>query len=372
LNTEAFLQDNRLWDGLLVGSAVIILTLLLKAIFHFVILKLQKLGEKTGSNGVNMILYALAGTKVWAIFIWLSVLALPLLKLHDSVNQVGRRIAILASAIQIMIWGLRAINHWRRNFLEKKIETDTSSIAAIGLLGTALQAMLVVTVILLALSNLGIDVGALIAGLGIGGIAVALAAQNILGDLLASLSIVLDKPFVVGDFIVVGDKAGTVEHIGIKTTRLKALSGEQLVFSNKNLLESLIQNFKRMRERRAIVRVGVVYSTPREKLEQIPGWLKGFIEKDPGLRFDRAHFSGFGASSLDFEMVFFVLSSQYADFMDRQQVLLLSIFSKFAEEGIDFAFPSTSVYVEKMPKKTPEGSPEFLNSQVSAPPQSNL
>ncbi|HWU44155.1 MAG TPA: mechanosensitive ion channel family protein, partial [Bdellovibrio sp.] len=204
-------------------------------------------------------------------------------------------------------------------------------------------------VVLFGMSNLGIDVGALIAGLGIGGIAVALAAQNILGDLLASLSIVLDKPFEVGDAISVGGLSGVVENIGLKTTRVRATTGEQLIFSNKDLLESRVQNFKRMWQRRVVLKIGVTYSTPESKLTQIPGWIKGFIEADETLRFDRAHFMNIGAHSLDFEVVFFVKSDSYQVYMDRQQALLLTIYNKFNFEKVEFAYPTQSIIVEKLP-----------------------
>lgn len=360
MNIENTLQDPQLWNSLLALGVIVFLTLFLKGALKFVISRLQKLAERTSGKWDDIVLYGLAGTKVWAIFIWLCAAALPLLKFHESVNQAGRRVAVVATAIQIMIWGLRAVGRWRDDFLEEKAGTDTSSVAAIGLLGTFLQSMLVILVALLALSNLGIDVGALIAGLGIGGIAIALAAQNVLGDLLASLSIVLDKPFVVGDFIVVGDKSGTVSHIGVKTTRVTSVNGEQLVFSNKNLLESQIQNFKRMNERRTLINIGVTYSTDREKLGKIPGWLKAFVEENPKLRFDRCHLTGFGASSLDFELVFFTKSPEYRDFADTQEEVLLKIFDKFTAEGVDFAFPSTSLYVEK-------GIPEAADRKIAAP-----
>src|SRR5690606_24321131 len=143
--------------------------------------------------------------------------------------------------------------------------------------------------------------------------------QRVLGDLLASLSILLDKPFVVGDFIVVGDLSGTVERVGLKTTRVRSLSGEQLVFSNSDLLESRIRNYKRMYERRVVFRFGVEYGTPREKLEWIPSAVKRIIEDLPDVRLDRAHFASFGPYSLDFEVVYYVLKADYNTYMDRQQ-----------------------------------------------------
>lgn len=338
-----------MWDSLVALALILGATLVLKGLLHALLTRLSRLTSRLHTDWDDIVIYAFMGTKAWAIFTWLAVAALPFLNFHSSVRDAGRQIAVVVTGLQIIIWGLRGIGHWRKNFLDRRIATDTSSVAAIGLLGTALQALLVVLIALLALSNLGVDIGALIAGLGIGGIAVALAAQNILGDLLASMSIVLDKPFVVGDFIVVGDKAGTVMNIGVKTTRLRSLSGEELVFANKFLLESQVQNFKRMHERRVVLKFGVTYSTSEAQLKHIPGWVRTFVESDEGLRFDRCHFSGLGASSLDFELVYYVKSSEFNDHMDRQQRLLLSIFSKLNEEKVEFAFPSTSVYVEKLP-----------------------
>jgi small-conductance mechanosensitive channel len=203
------------------------------------------------------------------------------------------------------------------------------------------------TVALLVLANLGIDVTAMVAGLGIGGIAVALAAQNILGDLFASASIVLDKPFVIGDFIIVGEDMGTVEHIGLKTTRVRSLSGEQLVFANNDLLKSRIRNFKRMNERRAAFGIGVTYQTPAEKLAAIPAMLREAVEAQSPTRFDRAHFKQYGDSALLFEVVYYVLSPDYNLYMDIQQAINLAVFRRFAEEQIEFAHPTYTVCLKK-------------------------
>jgi len=204
-------------------------------------------------------------------------------------------------------------------------------------------------IVLMALENVGIDITALVAGLGVGGIAVALAVQNILGDLFASLSIVLDKPFVIGDFIIIGDYMGTVEHIGLKTTRIRSLSGEQLVFANNDLLQSRIRNFKRMYERRVVFNLGVVYQTPHEKLQKIPQIVREIIEQQHPVRFDRAHFKSFGDFSLNFEVVYWVQNPDYTVYMDIQQAINLEIYRRFAEEGIEFAYPTQSIFVEKLP-----------------------
>jgi small-conductance mechanosensitive channel len=184
-----------------------------------------------------------------------------------------------------------------------------------------------------------------VASLGIGGIAVALAVQNILGDLFASLSITLDKPFSIGDFIVVGDFQGDVEDIGLKSTRVRSLSGEELVFANTDLLNSRIRNYKKLQERRIVFTVGVVYNTPSGKLEKIPGMLEEIIKPIPDTRFDRAHFKTLGDYSLDFEVVYYVLVPEYATYLDIQQRINLTIYKQFEDEGIEFAYPTQTVVV---------------------------
>ncbi|MBK8575396.1 MAG: mechanosensitive ion channel family protein [Elusimicrobia bacterium] len=198
---------------------------------------------------------------------------------------------------------------------------------------------------IILLDNFGFKLSAIITGLGIGGVAVALASQAILGDLLSYVSILFDKPFEVGDFIVVGEARGTVEVIGIKTTRLRSLGGEQLVFSNTDLTGSRVQNFKRMQERRVLFRVGVTYDTPVNVVQQIPGLLRTIVETVPQTRFDRAHFVAFGPSSLDFEIVFYVLSPDYNVSMDVQQAINLAIKMEFDSRNVSFAFPTQTIHV---------------------------
>jgi small-conductance mechanosensitive channel len=225
------------------------------------------------------------------------------------------------------------------------MKEDAAAATTIGALRFIAKLVLWTAVLLLALDNLGLDITTLVAGLGVGGIAVALALQSVLGDLFASLSIVLDKPFVIGDFIIVGDFLGTVEHIGLKTTRVRSLSGEQLVFSNGDLLSSRIRNYKRMAERRIVFGFGVVYQTPAEQLEAIPGMVREFIESLEKTRFDRAHFKGFGNFSLDFEVVYYVLVPDYNIYMDIQQQINLALYRRFEQDGIEFAYPTQTLYV---------------------------
>ena len=204
------------------------------------------------------------------------------------------------------------------------------------------------------LDNLGIKISTVIAGLGIGGIAVALAAQAILGDLFSYFAILFDKPFEIGDFIVIDNFMGNVEHVGIKTTRIRSLTGEQLVFSNTDLTNSRVRNYKRMERRRVLFRIGVTYDTSLENLKAIPGIIRGIIESIEDTLVDRVHFASFGDYSLIFEVVYYVLSSDYGKYMDIQQKINLRIMEEFGKRGIEFAFPTQTVYLESQVEGVPK------------------
>lgn len=195
--------------------------------------------------------------------------------------------------------------------------------------------------------NLGYNVTAIVTGLGIGGIAIALAAQNILGDLFNYFVIFFDRPFEIGDFIVVDDKRGNVEYVGIKTTRIKSISGEQIVISNSDLTNSRVHNFKRMEKRRIVFTLGVTYQTTPEQLREIPNIIKKIITEQPDAEIDRCHFATYGDFSLNFETVYFVTEPDYVKYMDIQQSINLMIFEEFSARGIEFAYPTQTVFVEK-------------------------
>jgi small-conductance mechanosensitive channel len=201
--------------------------------------------------------------------------------------------------------------------------------------------------IVFLLDNLGFKVSAVVAGLGIGGVAVALAAQAVLGDLFSYFAILFDRPFEIGDFIILDDYMGTIEHIGIKTTRIRSLGGEQVVMSNSDLTNSRIRNYKRMARRRVVFRFGVVYQSSAEQLKEIPAIIREIIIKQEKAEFDRAHFFAFGDSSLDFEVVFYVLSGDYTQYMDIQEGINLAIMEEFASRGIEFAYPTRTLYMSK-------------------------
>ncbi|MFQ5815674.1 MAG: mechanosensitive ion channel family protein [Candidatus Hydrothermarchaeaceae archaeon] len=201
--------------------------------------------------------------------------------------------------------------------------------------------------VIFLLDNLGFEISTLVAGLGIGGIAVALAAQAVLGDLFSYFAIMIDRPFEIGDFIIVGDYLGTVEHVGIKTTRIRSLGGEQLVFSNTDLTNSRIRNYKRMEKRRVVFNMGVTYQTSHEKLKEIPTVIRNIIENISDTVFDRAHFSSYGDFSLVFDVAYYVASGDYKKYMDIQQEINLKIKEEFEKRGIEFAYPTQMVYLNK-------------------------
>lgn len=286
---------------------------------------------------------AMRQTKGWFILAVAAFAASLVLGLPERTQEILQVIIVLVLLLQTAFWGNVLITAAVERYMERKVAEDPAAAMTISALSVLGKMFFFIVLVLLALDNLGVDITALIAGLGIGGIAVALAVQNILGDLLASLSIVFDKPFVPGDFITVGDKMGTVQHIGMKTTRLTSLSGEQLVFSNNDLLQSRIQNFKRMRERRVAFAIGVTYETPRAKLIQIPQILREAVELQTETRFDRAHFKDFGEFSLNYEVVYFVLTPDYTRYMDIQQAINLTIHERFESLGAEFAYPTQVV-----------------------------
>jgi len=266
------------------------------------------------------------------------------LDLGDSLEKGVRSAALVLVIWQAALWVNHFIATWLAHEIREKRSTDGAGATTVAMLGFLGRLGVWALTVLMILSNLGFDITALVASLGIGGIAVALAVQNILGDLFASVSIALDKPFVIGDFIIVGDMLGTVEYIGLKTTRLRSLGGEQLILSNADLLNSRIRNYKRMQRRRIVFSLTVVYQTPADKLEQIPRMIREIIEAQDQASFDRAHFQAFGDSALQFEVVYYVESAEYNVYMDTQQAINLALFRRFQEQGIEFAYPTRTLY----------------------------
>lgn len=236
---------------------------------------------------------------------------------------------------------------WLERSRRARGDDDRAAASSLAVIGFIAKAVIWVMVALMALENLGVNITTLVAGLGVGGIAVALALQNILGDLFASLSITFDKPFFVGDSVAIDAFTGTVQHIGIKSTRLLSISGEEIVISNADLLKSRLRNYGRMSERRVLFTIGVTYETPIETIEQIPGVIRTLIEAIPDARFARCHFSAHGAASLDFETVYYVLSADYTRHMDIQQEVHLQLHRAFTRLGVEFAYPTQRLIIER-------------------------
>ncbi|MCA1857613.1 mechanosensitive ion channel family protein [Massilia oculi] len=265
------------------------------------------------------------------------------LVMPDSWRLVVSRIAVASLVLQLGIWGDTALRGWRSQLLATP--GDGARKASSTVLFFMLRLVVWTVAFLMMLDNFGFNITTLVASLGIGGIAVALATQNILGDLFASLSIMLDKPFEIGDFIIVGDALGAVEYIGLKTTRLRGLGGEQIVFSNGELLRSRIHNHKRMASRRVAFVLRVAYGTGEAELTRIPALIREIVSARSDVDFERAHFFRYGDWSLDFEVVYHFKSPDYVLHMDAQQAILLQIYRAFQRECIQFAHPLSVVRV---------------------------
>lgn len=253
---------------------------------------------------------------------------------------------IVILVTQVAMWGTRIITVTVQRAFERQRVTNPATATHLTLVGLVGRIVLWSIAVLVMLDNLGFNISTLMASLGIGGIAIALAVQNILGDIFSSVSIALDKPFVIGDFIVVDSYMGTVEYVGMKTTRLRSLGGEQIIFSNTELLKNRIRNYKRMQERRVLFEFGIAYETPLDDIEQIPQMAREIISPDRfEVRFDRAHFKNYGDSALQFEVVYYVLDPDYNKYMDIQQAINLALLRKFRERGIAFAYPTQTLHL---------------------------
>jgi small-conductance mechanosensitive channel len=273
------------------------------------------------------------------VALWAGSLALTLNAHHE---HVWRLVVLVAVLLQAGLWAGGLVQFWSDRIVERRA-ADAGTRMTINVVGIAVRVVLWTIVLLVILDNLGINVTALVTGLGIGGIAIALAVQNILGDLFAALSIVLDKPFVVGDAINVGDAAGTVEHIGLKSTRLRSDSGEMIIISNGDLLKSRIRNYRGQEKRLVILKLGIAYGTPPEKLARVPEIIRAVAEKEKSVKFDRSNFTTFGIVALITESVYSVYKLSYAEYMNTQQRINLEIYRQLSAEEIEIAHQPPAV-----------------------------
>jgi small-conductance mechanosensitive channel len=324
----------------------VLLFLLLKVVHALLVSRLRPIAERFSAQTGPVVVEAIASIRTWLLLVVALFVASQLLALPPKATTFVNALTIVVCLLQVALTGNAILRRLVADYSQKNLQTDAASVTTVMTLGFLGRLTLWTVVVLLALQNIGVDVTALVAGLGIGGIAVALAAQNVLGDLFASLSIMLDKPFVLGDFIIVGEQMGTVEKIGIKSTHLRSLSGEQLIISNADLLKSRIRNFKRMKERRMTFNLSLAYHTPPEKVAGISPMLREIVEAQDPVRFDRAHLKTLGVSALEFEVVYFVLSPDNTLAMDVQQRINLQILERFAAAGIEFAYPPKLMVVQ--------------------------
>lgn len=342
---EATYYGNSVYSWIWALAVAVVVLVGLRVLQHVIGSRIRRFADRTETDLDDLVADIIGKTRFFFLLVVAVWAGSGMVTLPDNLDKMLKLVGIVVLFFQLTAWSGGLISFIVKRYLRFEMG-DGAATAGLATAFTFLGKLALWSVLLiLALDNLGVNVTGLVASLGVGGIAVALAAQNILGDLFASLSIMLDRPFLVGDFIIVGDQAGTVERIGMKTTRVRSLWGEQLVFSNTDLLSTRIRNFKRMEQRRIVFSFGVIYQTPHEKLQQIPALLREIIEAERDVRFDRAHFKAYGDSSLNFEVVYWVLSPDYNVYMDRQQSINLALFRRFAEEGIEFAYPTRTLFL---------------------------
>ena len=359
LEWQFYHNSVRAW--LVAGIAFLVIGSTLLLIRTLLVRRLASIAERTATSADDAVVDLIRRTRYFFILAAAIAGAMLFLDLPPRALGIGQVLGTIAIILQIAMWGNGLITFWFKHYAGQKADSDLSSRTTIAAFSFVARAMLWIMLALVALNRLGYDVTALITGLGVGGIALALAVQNILGDLFAALAIVVDKPFVVGDSISVDTLSGTVEHVGLKTTRLRSVNGEQLIFSNADLLKSRIRNFKRMQERRVLFLLGVTYDTPPDVVARIPTIIREAIEEESPVRFDRSHFSSYGDSALNFESVYFVLTSDYVKYMDIHQAVNLKLLRRFAAEGIQFAYPTRTIQLQ-----SPVGAAQLLAAAADA------
>jgi small-conductance mechanosensitive channel len=338
---------NAPWRWLIAGAVTF-------AIF-FVLLLLRRLASKqyarlaatAQEEFLEVPLHVASRTTLWFLLIASVFLGLLTLALPPKAARVMLTIFTVACFWQIGLWATTALLAVLERKQRHALAVDRAAAGSLTIISFMARLTIWAFVLLLTLDNLGIEIKPLLAGLGIGGIAVALAAQNILGDLFASLSITLDRPFVLGDSLQIDDFSGTVEYIGVKSTRLRSVNGELIIIPNSNLVASRVRNNTRATDRRVVFTISVSQSTPLGELQKIPGLIRSLIEAHPDVRFDRSHFAKITAASFDFEAVYVVKTTEYNRHMDILQEINLRLVEAFEKQGIAFAQPVQRLYLEQ-------------------------
>jgi len=356
---ERSFWGNTLYDYLFVVGLVIAGVIIIQLFKGPVLRKIKALTSKTKSSVDDYIVESVERFGVPALYFILISWAFQLLNL--SVRMANFVVFLTTVIVTILI--IRFISSTILMLLTKYVRQQSGGEEKVkqlyGIM-VIINFFIWTLGILFLLDNRGFDVTAIIASLGIGGIAIALAAQNIIGDVFNYFVIFFDKPFEVGDFVAIDDKSGVIEYVGLKTTRVKTLSGEQLVFSNSDLTNSRIHNFKKMERRRVVFKVEVTYQTTHDQLKEIPKLLTDIVLTQKPVTFDRAHFASYGESSLNFEVVYYVESGQYNLFMDIHQNINLAIYEEFERRGIEIAYPTRTLFINKNEEDQDKNEPPTL------------
>ena len=348
MKTILFILDksyfgNRVMDYGQVLILCLIGFLLIEIVRRILLKKVKILSEQTETKIDDFMIDLVTRIAVPLSYVAISFVAIDMLILPDALDNVIKVMVKFVIVIALLLVGVRFLDYATQSFLKSSSFEENSRKSMYGMV-RVFKILIWGIAIIAFLDNIGFKVTGIIAGLGIGGVAVAMAAQAVLKDLFSYFAIVFDRPFVIGDFIIVDDKLGTVEHIGIKTTCISSLSGEQIIFSNSDLTDSRVHNYKRMYKRRVVFSLGLTYETSAEKLTKTPQLIEDIITKIDDVQFDRAHFKSYGDFSLNFEVVYYVLGNDYTKYMNIQQDINLSIYRVFEEKGIIFAYPTQTVH----------------------------
>lgn len=330
--------NNRVLDYLLFFISLIASFVVIKILGYFIVKTIKRKKETTGSSLYDLLLRGVRQYLYPILYLAAAALSTRVLQWNPTLEKLIDTGILAVIAIFVALFAsMFAV------LLFQKYWDSTSNAPAMKWMSILIKTVIWGIALILFLDNIGVKINSLLAGLGIGGLAIAFAAQTVLADIFCFFTILFDRPFEIGDFITVGEQMGTVEHIGVKTTRLRALTGEQLIFSNGDLTGSRIQNFKTLEQRRVLFSLGVTYDTKADTLKEIPGMIREIIEQISDTKFGRAHFSSYGDFSLNFEIVYFVLSNDYDRYMDIHQEINLRIKEEFDRRKIAFAFPTVTV-----------------------------
>mgnify|MGYP001091483925 CR=1 FL=1 len=341
---EATFAGNTVLRWMIAAAAMLIAVTVLRILKALAMRYIGRLARRTATWADDVLLEGIRSTRSPAYLAVAVLTASAVLELPEGIGAALAAVGTILLLLQAGVWTQGLTRSVVAHSLGKQDDKRSSTMAA-GIIFVA-KLLIWSVVSLLVLANLGVRITAVIAGLGVGGIAVALAVQGILGDLFASLSMYFDRPFDIGDFIIVGDYLGTVDRIGLRTTRIKSLGGEQIIFANDDIVKSRVRNYARMEERRIVFSFGIEYNLPAEKVERAAAIARQVIEETPDTRFDRVHFKTYGDFSLVFEAVYYVLQPDYNLYMEKQHSINMGIYRRFEEEGIPFAFPTRTIHLK--------------------------